>query len=379
MEHRGGEDPVERPEAHLHVRVLQHRHGAADHGDPEDLAGVEPQGERYPGVEHEVPERIDGVKANAVQGVHSPRRVMLRVEPPQPRSLVGEPVQPVLGEVGEQEGEEALGDERSAARPRTRPQDADQREGDERREELTEKPRGHLREAHEAEIEGVLLHRAWGREPRALERVSVLEERCDQERNHEGRGGRESRCQAEVHQPRRRTDRRKDDQRIGHAREEPLHSFAIQTEAAAGGRKKSNSGAQWLADPRSRAGSAHDPIDSAELPPGEYDVRVLTGWKLYRQAPGTGGDLVLKTAATLTSVNPAPVTVRAGNVRFDFDVNGDDDAFGNGALDVQVGFNDVPGPRESLLGGGAAAEKWCTPQLGTRKRFAGASVESMHD
>ncbi|CAN5913279.1 hypothetical protein BH11MYX4_BH11MYX4_32670 [soil metagenome] len=88
---------------------------------------------------------------------------------------------------------------------------------------------------------------------------------------------------------------------------------------------------------------------------------------------------MLKTAATLTSVNPAPVTVRAGNVRFDFDVNGDDDAFGNGALDVQVGFNDVPGPRESLLGGGAAAEKWCTPQLGTRKRFAGASVESMHD
>ncbi|MBS2014434.1 MAG: hypothetical protein JST00_16220 [Deltaproteobacteria bacterium] len=84
---------------------------------------------------------------------------------------------------------------------------------------------------------------------------------------------------------------------------------------------------------------------STELAPGEYDVRLQTGWKLYRQSPGTAGELVPMTSATLTSLNPAHVTVQAGaksSVRFDFDVNGEDVSFGNGTVDVQVGFNDVP-------------------------------------
>jgi hypothetical protein len=108
---------------------------------------------------------------------------------------------------------------------------------------------------------------------------------------------------------------------------------------------------------------------STELPPGEYDIRIQTGWKLYRQTPGTAGDLVPLTAATLTSTNPAHASVQAGgksSVRFDFDVNGDDVTFGNGAVDVQVGFNDVPDLVKLDLVGDFSADAANAPPMALR-------------
>ena len=97
---RRAEDPIERPGAQLHVRVLElavHR-GEDRVGQQRRAIGAEHDQRQQ--LEREQQEEIDHVEASRVEPVQTRRAVVRRVQRPHPRALVRDAVVRVVAELG---------------------------------------------------------------------------------------------------------------------------------------------------------------------------------------------------------------------------------------------------------------------------------------
>jgi hypothetical protein len=99
-----------------------------------------------------------------------------------------------------------------------------------------------------------------------------------------------------------------------------------------------------------------EPVLSATLPVGSYEILLQDGWSLAR-LDGTTWDVV---QATLVSPNPTSFTIVAGgttSVVFQFETNGTIVSVGTGTLDVTIDVQELPGVCDTTC------QEVCVPQF----------------
>ncbi len=135
------EEPVERAEPHVHVRVLEEGVRSLEDEDEGEHALVGSQGDEGAHGEDGRRERVQRVRARRVQEVEPGRAVVLGVDPPEEPALVLDPVEPVDAELRDDERERELESHGPRGGPDAGDVDVEEGELRERRPELEREAR----------------------------------------------------------------------------------------------------------------------------------------------------------------------------------------------------------------------------------------------